>query len=266
MAVLTYKSPDDLEAMREAGRVVAKVLDLLARMIAPGITTGELDIAAEQVIRSYNAIPLFLNYPSSSFGIRPFPASICASVNEEVVHGIPSDRILKEGDIISVDVGAKLNGWCGDAARTFPVGAISRRARRLIEITQSSLNKAIQTLKPGNTLGNVSYSVQHEAESNGFSVVKQFVGHGIGKEMHEPPQVPNFVCSKGESLRGASPDFVLQKGLVLAIEPMVNIGASDVIVDRGNGWTVRTKDRCLSAHFEHTVAVTDKSFYILTEL
>ncbi len=187
-------------------------------------------------------------------------------MNEQVVHGIPSERELREGDILSVDVGVHLDGWCGDAARTFPVGDVGKKARKLLEVTENSLRRAIDSAKPGRRLREVSGAVQKEVESNGLSVVKQFVGHGIGRDMHEPPQIPNYVCGPRERLEGDFPDHVLKAGMVLAIEPMVNLGGSDVLVDRRDGWTVYTKDRAWSAHFEHTVAVTEDGPLILTEL
>ncbi|MDR1612332.1 MAG: type I methionyl aminopeptidase [Planctomycetota bacterium] len=260
------KTPADIAKMRESGRVVARALDLVGKMVSPGVTTGELSAAVEELICNAGGVPTFKGYPASRRGIPDFPAAICASVNEQVVHGIPGDRELREGDIISVDVGVHLDGWCGDAAKTFPVGQVGRKAKKLLEVTESSLKKAILNARPGRKLRDVSAAVQNEAEAGGFSVVRQFVGHGIGRDMHEPPQIPNFVCRSGETLDGEIPDLTLCGGMALAIEPMVNAGSFEVLVDKSNGWTVYTKDRSLSAHFEHTVAVTADGPLILTEL
>lgn len=263
---IILKTPAEIQLMREAGRIVAQVLDLIGKMVGPGVTTKELDTAAEELIIKAGGTPLFMNYPAPNPRFPAFPASICASVNEQVVHGIPSERELREGDIISIDVGVLLNGWCGDAARTYPVGQVGRKVKRLLEVTEASLMRAIEQAKPGKKLREVSGAVQKEVESNGMSVVKQFVGHGIGKNMHEGPQIPNYVCGPRERLDGYFPDCTLKTGMVLAIEPMVNLGGSDVLVDRKDGWTVYTKDRTWSAHFEHSVAVTDQGPFILTEL
>lgn len=263
---IILKSPAQIAKMREAGRIVAQVLAKLGTMVAPGVTTKELDTAVEELIIKAGGIPLFKDYPSHNPRFAPFPASICASVNEQVVHGIPSERELREGDIISIDVGVELDGWCGDAARTYPVGQVGRKVKRLLEVTESSLMRAIDNAKVGKKLRDISAAVQKEVESNGMSVVKQFVGHGIGRNMHEAPQIPNYVCGPNEWLDGYFPDWDLRAGMVLAIEPMVNLGASDVLVDRKDGWTVYTKDRTWSAHFEHSVALTDEGPMILTEL
>ncbi|MDR3077650.1 MAG: type I methionyl aminopeptidase [Planctomycetota bacterium] len=263
---IILKSPADTAKMREAGRIVAQALALVERLVAPGVTTGELDRAVEELIIKAGGKPIFKNYPAPDHRLPPFPASICASLNEQVVHGIPGAREMKEGDIVSVDIGARLDGWCGDAARTFPVGKIGRRAARLLEVTENALRLAIAAARSGRRLRDVSAAVQKEVESNGMSVVKQFVGHGIGREMHEPPQIPNYVCGPGERLDGVFPDCGLVSGMVLAIEPMVNLGGSDVLVDKLDGWTVYTRDHSLSAHFEHTVALTADGPCILTEL
>ncbi len=263
---IILKTPAEIAKMREAGRVVALALDLVGRLVAPGVTTKALDTAVEDLIIKAGGTPTFKNYPSHNPRYPAFPASICTSVNEQVVHGIPSERELREGDIISVDVGVHLDGWCGDAARTFAVGQVGRKTRKLLDVTEQSLRLAIENARPGRKLRDVSAAVQREVESNGLSVVKQFVGHGIGRDMHEPPQIPNYVCGPGERLEGYFPDCSLKAGMVLAIEPMVNLGASDVLVDRRDGWTVYTKDRQWSAHFEHTVAVTEEGPRILTEL
>ncbi|MCC8189139.1 MAG: type I methionyl aminopeptidase [Planctomycetes bacterium] len=263
---IILKTPADIAKMREAGRIVAKALAVVGELVAPGVTTKELDKAVEAVILEAGGTPTFKGYPSHNPLYPAFPASICASVNEQVVHGIPGERELREGDIISVDIGVHLDGWCGDAARTYPVGSVGRKVKRLLEVTENSLCRAIDNAKPGKHLRDVSAAVQREVEKNGMSVVKQFVGHGIGRNMHEAPQIPNYVCGPRERLEGSFPDCQLRTGMVLAIEPMVNIGASEVLVDRRDGWTVYTKDRSWSAHFEHSVAVTDNGPLILTEL
>ncbi len=252
--------------MREAGRVVAQALAMVGKLVAPGVTTKELDSAVEELIIKAGGGPRVKNYPAHSPRIPAFPASICASVNEQVVHGIPSERELREGDIISVDIGVHLNGWCGDAAKTFAVGDVHKKVKKLLDVTENSLRRAIDNAKVGKKLRDVSSAVQKEVETNGMSVVKQFVGHGIGSEMHEAPQIPNYVCGPRERLDGYFPDHVLKAGMVLAIEPMVNLGGSEVLVDKSDGWTVYTKDRTWSAHFEHTVALTEDGPLILTEL
>ncbi|MBN2711436.1 MAG: type I methionyl aminopeptidase [Planctomycetes bacterium] len=253
------KSRKEIEEMRPANALTAQALKLVEEMVAPGITTAELDKAVERLIRKGGGTPSFLGYPAFKAGAINFPASICASINEEVVHGIPSDRTLNEGDIISVDIGVELNGWYGDAARTFGVGSISRKAQKLLDVTKQSLEKGIATLKPGVELNRLSAAIQDVAEGNGFSMVKDFVGHGIGRKMHEPPQIPNYVSRffGAGSLR-------LKAGSVLAIEPMVNVGKSDVLT-LADGWTVITKDRSLSAHFENSVAITEDGVIVLTE-
>ncbi len=263
---IILKTPAEIAKMREAGRIVAQALDMLGKMMAPGVTTLELDSAVEALIIKAGGTPTFKGYPAANPRYAAFPASICASVNEQVVHGIPSERELREGDIISVDVGVHLDGWCGDAARTFAVGQVAKKVRKLLDVTQQSLMKGVENARPGRKLRDISGAVQREVESNGMSVVKQFVGHGIGRSMHEPPQIPNYVCGPGERLEGYFPDYRLEAGMVLAIEPMVNLGGSDVLVDRRDGWTVYTKDRSWSAHFEHTVALTEDGPRILTEL
>lgn len=235
--------------MREAGRIVAGVLDMLGEHICPGVRTQELDRLADDYIMKRNATPSFLGY-------HGFPKSICTSINDVVVHGIPGKTRLKEGDIIGVDVGAMLNGYHGDGARTYAVGKASRTALRLMEVTAESLKAGINACRPGNRLGDISNSIQRVVEDGGFSVVIQFVGHGIGRDMHEEPQIPNF----GPPGRGP----LLEKGMVFALEPMVNQGVYQVEVDEEDGWTVRTSDGKLSAHYEHTVAITEGEPMILT--
>lgn len=246
--MIILKSNREIDLMREAGRIVAIALEKIRASVKPGITTAELDRIAEEVIKEHGARPLFKGYGG-------FPASICTSVNEEVVHGIPGLRVLNSGDIISIDVGAEKNGYCGDAALTLPVGEVSEEALRLLKVTKTALEKGIEKASPGNRLTDISHAIQAYAESHGFSVVREYVGHGIGTKMHEDPKVPNF----GAPGRGPR----LETGMVLAIEPMVNVGTHQVEVLQ-DGWTVVTRDRKLSAHFEHTVAVTDNGPEILT--
>src|SRR4051812_30956298 len=235
--------------MREAGRLVGEVLTQLTARVKPGVTTAELDDLAEQRIRKAGATPAFKGY-------HGYPATICASINEEVIHGIPSGRrVLNEGDVISIDVGASLDGYYGDSAITLPVGPVSQQAATLLRVTEESLFKAIEAVKVGGRVSDIGYAVQKHVEAFGFSVVREFVGHGIGERMHEEPQGPNY----GEPGRGPR----LSEGMVLAIEPMVNAGKSAVKV-LADGWTAVTRDSSLSAHFEHTVAVTADGPWILT--
>ncbi|MHC4883989.1 MAG: type I methionyl aminopeptidase [Planctomycetota bacterium] len=252
------KSAQEIEEMRPACRIVADCLAMLETMVRPGVCTLELDQAAETLVRDRGAEPAFLGYPSGTQGVASFPGTICASINEEVVHGIPSStRVLAEGDIISIDVGAKLNGFFGDAARTFPVGEVSKRLKKLLKVGEESLRAAIKTLRPGVPLNRVSRAVQMEAEKHHYAVVRQFVGHGIGREMHEPPQVPNFVSKNAEG------KILLGEGTVLAIEPMLNAGTHEVAILE-DGWTVVTADRKASVHFEDTVAIGPNGPMILT--
>ncbi|MGE5417894.1 MAG: type I methionyl aminopeptidase [Acidobacteriota bacterium] len=246
--MITIKSDAELEIMKQAGVIVAEALQELAVMIRPGITTAKLDQAAEKFIIGKGAQPAFKGY-------RGFPASICASVNEEVVHGIPSLRRLREGDIVSIDMGSIWKGFYGDAAITVPVGMIDPELQRLLKVTEESLYKGIEQAKPGAKLGAVSHAIQRHAETYGFSVVRDFVGHGIGRRMHEDPQVPNY----------GSPDHgpVLKPGMTIAIEPMLNMGVYEVEV-KNDMWTVVTRDGKCSAHFEHTIAITDSGAAILT--
>jgi methionyl aminopeptidase len=247
--VIVCRSAAELDKMRAAGRLVGEVLTALAARVGPGVATLELDGIAEQLIADAGGIPAFKGY-------HGYPATICASVNEEVIHGIPSSRrVLAEGDIISIDVGASLAGYFGDSAVTLPVGRVSDEAARLLRVTRESLDKAIERVRPGGRLYDIGHAVQLHVETHGFSVVREFVGHGIGERMHEEPQVPNY----GEPGRGPR----LAEGMVLAIEPMVNAGKPGVKV-LGDGWTAVTRDRSLSAHFEHTVAVTAGEPWILT--
>ena len=255
--MITLKSAREIALMREAGKIVAEVLAVLSEKAKAGVTTRELDEAAEAIIRRHNAVPAFKGYGGARN--RPaFPATICASINDEVVHGIPGSRVLLEGDILSIDVGACRNGFFGDAAVTVPVGRITPEAARLIKVCRGSLSRAIRAVRPGAELKDVARAVQQYVEANDCSVVRKFVGHGIGSQMHEEPNVPNYVSAD-------CPDVVLKPGMTLAIEPMVNQGSSDVRT-KTNGWTVVTEDGKLSAHFEHTVAVTREGSEVLTLL
>src|SRR5262245_42649416 len=242
------KSSHELEKMRRAGLIVAETLRDLRKMVEPGVTTRELDTYAEKKIRSAGAYPTFKGY-------RGFPASICASVNDEVVHGIPSERKLREGDIIKIDCGATLDGYVGDAAISVPVGGISPEIEKLMEVTRDSLFKALEKMVPGNRLYDVSFAVQEYVEERGYSVVREFCGHGIGQRMHEDPQVPNY------GRPGTGPR--LKEGWVLAVEPMVNAGTHEVKI-LPDGWTVKTLDGRASSHFEHTIAVTEDGPLVLT--
>ncbi|MGI6307296.1 MAG: type I methionyl aminopeptidase [Dethiobacteria bacterium] len=248
--MIIVKSPQEIELMRQGGRIVAETLQELARVIKPGLTTRQLDTIARRCIEKFQAEPAFLGY-------QGFPASICASLNEEVVHGIPGSRRLKKGDIISIDVGARYKGYYADAAASFPVGEVPSLAKRLLEVTRESLYQGIAKAVPGNRLYDISAAIQAYVEAAGFSVVRTYVGHGIGSEMHEEPQVPNF----GSPGRGP----LLEPGMVLAIEPMVNVGGWEVET-KDDQWTVVTKDGSLSAHFEHTVAILQDGPEILTSL
>ena len=247
--MIVCRSAAELEQMREAGRLVGEVLTELSAAVAPGVSTADLDALAEKRIRQAGATPAFKGY-------HGYPATICASVNDEVIHGIPSGRrVLNEGDVISIDVGAEMNGYFGDSAVTLPVGKISEPAATLLRVTEESLYKAIEVARPGNRVSDVGHAVQKHVEAYGLSVVREFVGHGIGQKMHEEPQVPNY----GQPGHGPR----LAEGMVIAIEPMVNAGAAAVKV-LADGWTAVTRDGSLSAHFEHTVAVTAGEPWILT--
>jgi len=247
--VIVCRSASELERMRDAGRLVAEVLTELAAHVAPGVTTADLDALAEKQIENAGATAAFKGY-------HGYPATICASINEEVIHGIPSGRrVLNEGDVISIDVGAALGGYYGDSAITLPVGQVSEQAALLLRATEEALYKAIEVVRPGRRISDIGHAVQKHVEAYGFSVVREFVGHGIGQRMHEEPQVPNY----GDPGRGPR----LAEGMVLAIEPMVNAGKPAVKV-LADGWTAVTRDASLSAHFEHTVAVTADGPWILT--
>lgn len=246
--MIVRKSPAEIAIMRRAGRITAEALRVVGEAVVVGVTTAELDRLAEELITSRGAVPAFKGY-------HGFPASICASLNNEVVHGIPGERGLHGGDILSVDIGAIVDGYYGDSAMTFPVGAVSDEARRLLDVTRAALDAGVATCREGMRLHDIGHAVQTVAERAGFGVVREYVGHGIGREMHEEPNVPNF----GQAGTGPT----LKRGMVLAIEPMINAGGA-AVVSLSDGWTVVTRDGSLSAHFEHTVAITEDGPDILT--
>lgn len=246
--VIFLKSKDEIEIMRRGGAIVAEVLHCLEELIKPGITTGELDKIAEDMIRSQGAAPTFVGY-------QGYTKTLCTSVNDQVVHGIPGKQILKEGDIIGVDCGVTWQGFVADHAKTFCVGKVSEEKQKLVEVTRQGLQAGIDAFQAGHRVGDISTAVQKVGETHGYGIVKDFVGHGVGRRMHEEPQVPNF----GEARTGIR----LKPGLVLAIEPMFNLGTGEVLVLE-DGWTVVTKDHRASAHFEHSVALTEEGTVILT--
>lgn len=258
MVAIHLKKTDQIEKMYHAGQIVREVLDRLGEMVAIGLTTEELDAEAERLCVDRGAKCLFKGVPGRGKA-GAFPGSICASINEEVVHGIPSpDRALVDGDIVSVDFGVQLGAWCADAARTYLVGNVSPEVRNLVEATKRCLDIAIERMHPGEKWSTIARAMQDHARGRGFSVVEEFVGHGIGRDMHEDPKVPNFVSS---DLRRR--DILLKPGLVLAVEPMINLGAKDVRV-LPDGWTIVTADEKCSAHWEHTLAVIDNGVRVLT--
>ncbi|SFK51557.1 methionyl aminopeptidase [Halobacillus dabanensis] len=247
--MIICKTPRELDIMREAGRIVALTHKKLKQNIRPGITTGELDKIADEFIRSMDAIPSFKGY-------NGFRGSICASVNEELVHGIPGDRVLDDGDIISIDIGAKYKGYHGDSAWTYPVGTVNNEDMELLKVTEQALFKGLDEAKPGVRLSNISHAIQSYVEPEGFSIVREYVGHGVGQELHEDPQIPHY----GPPNKGPR----LKPGMVLAVEPMVNAG-SRYVKTLGDHWTVVTQDGKMCAHFEHTIAITEEGYEILTK-
>lgn len=247
--MIICKTPREIEIMREAGKIVALTHQELKKHIVPGITTEELDTIAEEFIRRLGAIPSFKGY-------NGFRGSICASVNEELVHGIPGARVLNEGDIISIDIGANYNGYHGDSAWTYPIGKISAENENLLKVTEESLFKGLEEAKPGERLSNISHAIQTYVEPFGFSIVREYVGHGVGQNLHEDPQIPHY----GPPNKGPR----LKPGMVLAVEPMVNAG-SRYVKTLADNWTVVTMDGKTCAHFEHTIAITDTGFEILTK-
>jgi methionyl aminopeptidase len=257
--VIRFKTAAQIEQMRRAGRIVHEVLVRLGELARPGVTTAELDAEAGRMTAAAGAVGLFKDYPNHRRGGRPFPGYICASLNEQVVHGIPGPRALREGDILSLDFGVQLDGFCGDAATTLKIGPVSPLADRLVELTRGTLALAIDMVRPGRMWSQIAKAMQRHVEQAGFSVVTEYVGHGVGSEMHEPPKVPNFW-----SRLWANEDFVLAEGMTLAIEPMVNAGVADV-VSADDDWTIVTRDRKPSAHFEHTIAVRSQGADVLTD-
>ncbi|MCC6681060.1 MAG: type I methionyl aminopeptidase [Phycisphaeraceae bacterium] len=255
---IQLKTRQEIEKMRAAGRVVRRVLDGCRRLCQPGVTTRQIDEEADRLIRENHAQGLFKNYPTYRPG-EGFPSTICISVNEVVVHGIADERRLKDGDIVGIDCGVQLDGWCGDSATTVLVGDVAPEVRKLCQDTEHVLELAIDNMRPGRKWSQVARLMQNYAESQGYGVVRDFVGHGIGQKMHEEPKVPNFVSR--DLLRN---DIELREGMVLAVEPMCNLGSRDVRT-LDDGWTVVTVDRKPSAHYEHTVAVTADGVEVLTD-
>lgn len=246
--MITLKSSREIELMRQAGKITAAARALAGEMVAPGVTTQEIDKAVHRYIKSQGAVPSFLNY-------NGFPASVCISVNDEVIHGIPGHRVLREGDIVSIDVGAFKNGYHGDCAATYACGQVSDEAKRLIEVTRQSFYEGLRFAREGHRLPEISGAIQRYVESNGFSIVREYVGHGIGRKMHESPEVPNF-GAPGHGPR-------LLRGMTLAVEPMVNAGGAAVRT-MPDGWTVRTQDGSLAAHYENTILITSGEAELLT--
>jgi methionyl aminopeptidase len=247
---ITVKSEREIAFMREAGKIVATVLETLVKSVKPGLKTKELDMIAEREITRLGGIPSFKGY-------RGYPANLCVSINDEIVHGIPGDRIIKEGDIVSLDLGAIYQGYQGDAARTVGVGDVNMKAEALMQATEGSFKAGVLMARDQNRLGDISAAIQRFAEARGYSVVREYTGHGIGREMHEDPLIPNF------GVAGTGP--LLRKGMTLAIEPMLNIGGWKTTLGK-NGWTVSTADGSLSSHFENTILITDKEAEILTRV
>ncbi|HVS16300.1 MAG TPA: type I methionyl aminopeptidase [Thermoanaerobaculia bacterium] len=245
--MIVLKTEGEIELLDQANRVVHDVLDVLEELVAPGVTTRDLDRVAEERIRAAGGAPAFLGY-------RGFPATLCTSINDEIIHGIPNDRSLREGDIVGIDCGVMYKGYFGDAARTFAVGEVSAEVQSLLDVTRECLERAVEQVRPGGRISDIGHAVQAHAEAHGFSVVREFVGHGVGAALHEEPNVPNY----GKPGRGPK----LKPGMVLAIEPMINAGAAGVSLD-ADGWTARTEDGSWSAHFEYSVAVTGRGARVL---
>lgn len=253
------KTPEEIERMRRAGRIVHEVLERITGIARPGATTAELNAVAEEMIRRAGGEALFQGQRSEHARF-PFPAALCTSVNEQVVHGIPGDRVLAEGDVVSVDCGVRLEGFCGDAATTIPVGKVSPRVEELLRVTRDALEIAIDRIRPKVWWSDIAAEMQARVESAGFAVVRDFVGHGIGRGMHEEPKIPNYVDPRDRRL-----DFVLCEGMTLAVEPMVNMVSPQVVYGDSTGWPVVTKDGQYAAHFEHTIAVTTRGADVLTD-
>lgn len=247
------KTDEEIELLRVSNDLVGQTLGELAKVIKPGVTTRKLDLIAEEFIRDHGAVPTFKGYPNPNG--NPFPASICTSVNEQVVHGIPGDVVLKDGDIVSVDCGTMINGFCGDSAYTFCVGEVSEEVKKLLRVTKEALYLGIDNSVHGKRLGDIGCAIQTHCEKCSYGVVREFVGHGIGREMHEEPMVPNY------GKRGTG--VLLKSGMCIAIEPMITMGSRQLVMEN-DGWTVRTKDRTYAAHFEHTIAIGKASADILS--
>ena len=246
--MINYKTGEEIEIIKESAQILGKAHAEVAKLIKPGAKTSEMDQVAEEFIRDHGGVPSFLGY-------NGFPYTLCVSPNEQVVHGFPSDKELQEGDILSIDCGVFYKGFHSDSAYTYPVGKIAEEHKQLMKVTKESLYKGIEEVVVGKRIGDISYAIQHYVEGFGYSVVRELVGHGLGKELHESPEVPNY------GKRGSGPK--LKEGMVIAIEPMINLGKKE-IVQENDGWTIRTKDRAISAHYEHTVAVVDGKAEILT--
>jgi methionyl aminopeptidase len=259
IAVIQLKSEREIGLMRQAGICVWQAHQLVRQVVAPGVTTADIDAVVAEHFRFCGAEPLFKDYPHQNTGRPAFPAATCTSINEEVVHGIPTHRPLREGDVVSVDTGCRLNGWCGDSAYTYPAGQIAPAVQRLLDVTAATLDLAFELMQTKTRWSQIAREMAQYVRDNGFSTVECFVGHGIGRQMHEEPQVPNFLS---RSLRGSG-DFRIESGLVIAVEPMVNMGTKRVKMHRDH-WTQSTLDRKPSAHFEHTIAVTSNGPVLLT--
>lgn len=255
--MIRLKTKKDIETLRLGGKILSLVLDEIEKQVKPGVSTQSLTDLAEKIIKEHGGRPSFKGYKAAwSDGV--YPAALCVSINEEVVHGIPApDRIIKEGDIVGIDCGLEYQGLFTDHARTIVVGKVGPGLKKLVSVTQESLMKGIKQIKPGNKISDISRAIQEHVEKNGFSVVRQLVGHGVGFSAHEDPQIPNFIDR-------SVPDIVLKEGMVLAVEPMVNVGGEEVD-SLDDGWTIVTQDNSISAHFEHTIAVTDNGYEILTK-
>ena len=264
---IRIKSPQELELMRSAGRIVAEVHAQMAVLVQAGVTTADLDAAAEKIIRSYGAIPIFIGYPNAKDDGPPFPASLCTSINDELVHGIPSrQRVLKNGDLVSIDVGVLYKGFVGDSGWTYPVGQVNDEAQRLLKVTEGSLWAGIALAQAGNRFIDVSRAVQEYVEREGFAVVREYTSHGVGRKMHEEPQILNFVPDRSEAARTyPAMNRKLAPGMTFALEPMVNAGSWRTQLN-DDQWTVSTADGRLSAHFEHTIAITNGEAEVLTKL
>jgi methionyl aminopeptidase len=264
---IRIKSPQELELMRSAGRIVAEVHARMGELVQPGVTTADLNAAAEKIIRGYGAIPVFVGYPNAKDGGPVFPATLCTSINDELVHGIPSrKRVLKDGDVLSIDVGVLYKGYVGDSGWTYPVGHVNGEAQRLLEVTEGSLWAGIAQAKAGNRFIDVTRAVQDYVESQGFAVVREYTSHGVGRKMHEEPQILNYVPDRSEAARiYPAMNRKLATGMTFALEPMVNAGTWRTQL-HDDQWTVSTADGRLSAHFEHTIAITNGVAEVLTRL